>query len=141
MTYAKRRDSNGTSEKTMTTFWVDGIPATKGSWIVTRTRHMRPDNARERPWANAVAWSAKAAGVNLCDGPVRVAIALYYPSPKKPKHAFPARNDVDKTARSCLDALTGIAWHDDQQVVSLSVTKGFADQRGPGAQFHIEAVP
>lgn len=124
----------------MISFWVDGIPATKGSWKVARGGKLRPDNARERPWANAVAWCAKAAGVRVIDGPVDVVISLFYPRPKKPTHDFPARNDVDKAARSCLDALTGIAWQDDQQVVQLLVSKAFAGAGGPGAGIQIGAV-
>ena len=104
-------------------FFVDGVPVTKGSWKVTRTGHLRPDNVRERPWANAVAWTAKSVGVQPVDGPVTISIDCYYPSPKKPTHAFPSRNDVDKAARSVLDALKGIAWQEDQQVVDLRATK------------------
>lgn len=122
---------------TLRLFWVDGIPATKGSWKVHRGK-LRPDNAKERPWANAVAWTAKAAGIEITDGPVYVLIECFYPRPKKPTHPFPSRNDVDKAARSCLDALTGIAWHDDQQVVDLRVTKAYAMDKGPGAWIRIE---
>lgn len=118
------------------TFWVGGIPATKGSWRVMRGR-LLPDNANERPWASAVAWTAKAAGVRVVTGPVAIAISCYYPKPKRPTHPFPSRNDADKAARSVLDALTGIAWVDDQQVVDLRVTKGFAGESGPGAQVTI----
>lgn len=125
----------------MIAFWVDGVPATKGSWKVTRGGKLRPDGARERPWANAVAWCARAAGVRVLTGPVAVSLALYYPRPKKPTHPFPARNDVDKAARSCLDALTGIAWQDDQQVVALTVIKEFAPNGSPGARVTIGAAP
>lgn len=121
----------------MNSFWVDGIPATKGSWKVTRTGHLRPDSQRERPWANAVAWTARSFGVKPLAGAVNVTINLFYPRPKKPTHAFPSRNDVDKAARSCLDALTGIAWQDDQQVVCLVVTKAYDAGQGPGAAIKI----
>jgi hypothetical protein len=42
---------------------------------------------------------------------------------------------VDKLARSTLDALTGIAWADDQQVVELVVSKAYvgSTERNPGA--------
>lgn len=110
----------------MIRFFVPGIPATKGSWKVMRNK-LRPDNAREKPWALAVAWSAKAAGIKPTTAPVHVEIKCFFPRPKKPTHPFPSRNDVDKLARSTLDALTSIAWADDQQVVSLVVTKAYAD--------------
>jgi len=125
----------------MISFRVDGIPATKGSWKVARRGKLRPDNVRERPWASAVAWSAKAAGARVVNGPVIVLIDLYYPRPKKPTHPFPSRSDVDKAARSILDALTGVAWIDDQQVVVLRVTKRYqSDAGGPGAWIYVDSV-
>ena len=114
----------------MAMFFVPGVPATKGSWKVMRGK-LRPDNEREKPWALAVAWSAKAARVVQADGAVRVEIACYFPRPKKPTNPFPSRNDVDKLARSTLDALTGIAWADDQQVVELEVRKAYTDEQQP----------
>lgn len=124
---------------TAVSFFVDGIPATKGSWKVSRGK-LRPDNERERPWANAVAWCAKAAGAKPITGAMRLFIQLRFPRPKRPTHPFPSRNDVDKLARSIMDAMTGIAYVDDQQVVDLRVTKAWADSEnsGPGALVSIE---
>lgn len=118
-------------------FFVDGIPATKGSWKVMRGK-LRPDNERERPWANAIAWSARAAGVRQpTNKPLRVEVLCYFPRPKQPKHPYPSRNDVDKLGRSVLDALTGIVWVDDQQVVALRVSKRYAEGSQVGAQIRI----
>lgn len=119
----------------MTAFFVPGVPATKGSWRPIRGKRgktvLLPDNAREKPWALAVAWSAKAARMRPLDGAVKVTIHCWFPRPKNPTNPFPARNDVDKLARSTLDALTGIAWQDDQQVVRLVVTKAYVDVGAP----------
>lgn len=131
----------------MNRFFVPGVPATKGSWRAVRGRSgARPvllaDNAREKPWALAVAWSAKAARVRPLVGAVSVTLHCWFPRPLKPTNPFPARNDVDKLARSTLDALTGIAWQDDQQVTQLLVTKSYVDtdQREPGAWLEIARV-
>ena len=35
--------------------------------------------------------------------------------------------DVDNVAKACLDALTGVIWHDDRQVAHLTVDKIAAD--------------
>lgn len=40
-----------------------------------------------------------------------------------PRFILEYRNDVDKLARAVLDALTGVCWRDDGQVVSLHVQK------------------
>jgi Holliday junction resolvase RusA-like endonuclease len=45
--------------------------------------------------------------------------------------AWPAsRPDVDKLARAVLDALTGVLYRDDGQVVTLDVTKRYGEQDG-----------
>lgn len=60
--------------------------------------------------------------------PVRVEISTRRPLPKSvPKRkAFDddvVKPDIDNIAKLVLDALNGIAWHDDAQVVELAVTK------------------
>jgi Holliday junction resolvase RusA-like endonuclease len=115
-----------------------GKPATKGSWKTKRSKRtgktfLVPDNERERPWAMVVGWAAKAAmaGRPLVDRGVEVAILFEYLRPGKPVRDFPT-GDVDKLARSTLDALTGIVWVDDVLVVSLDVTKRYTAKE-PGA--------
>ncbi len=39
--------------------------------------------------------------------------------------SFPGKPDVDKLCRAVLDALTGILYHDDAQVVSLNASKRY----------------
>lgn len=46
------------------------------------------------------------------------------------------RGDVDNLAKSILDALNGIAWHDDAQVMELKVRK--ADGEAPGVIVHLQ---
>ena len=38
--------------------------------------------------------------------------------------------DIDNLAKSVLDGLNGVVWHDDSQIVSLHLTKVYA--RNPG---------
>jgi len=127
----------------ITSFWVDGHPTTKGSFRpVSTARGLRliPQLAGSRPWANAVAWMAKASGIRPVAGAVRVVLEFYFAKPAKPKHAFPYRGDADKLSRNVLDALTGIAYVDDAQVVHLSATKSYAGDRGEGAWIRIEVA-
>ncbi len=121
----------------MISFWTDGRPATKGSWQVNRNGSVRPQIQRERPWANAVAWSAKAAGIRPIAGAVRVTLEFHLLRPAKPAHPYPSRGDIDKLVRSCLDALTGIGYADDAQVVEVIARKQWAGERGPGAEISI----
>lgn len=66
-------------------------------------------------------------------GPMRVVLEFRFKRPQShfnksglkkgaPQH-HTQMPDVDKLARSVLDALTGYAWHDDKQVIELRATK------------------
>ena len=44
--------------------------------------------------------------------------------------AWPARRDIDKLSRAVLDALSRIAYQDDQQVTNLSATKRWSLRAG-----------
>lgn len=48
----------------------------------------------------------------------------------------PGRFDVDNAAKACLDALTGVIWHDDSQVRRLTVEKLAGD--GPRIVIHAD---
>ena len=62
-------------------------------------------------------------GVQTCALPIL--------KPKTVKRIYPfVRPDLDKLCRAVLDALTGIAYKDDQQVVSLFATKSYGERAG-----------
>lgn len=69
----------------------------------------------------------------LVDGPLIVTIQVHLLKPKsKPKgHLWPTgRPDVDNYAKLVLDALNGIVWRDDAQVVLLVVSKIYSESQG-----------
>ena len=68
-------------------------------------------------------------------GPVELALAFRMPMPKKwskrrqtvfigTPHA--GKPDADNLAKAIMDALNGVAWHDDGQVARLGVAKAWA---------------
>lgn len=62
------------------------------------------------------------------EGPIVVKIHAYRPMPKSTPRSverlpWTCKPDADNIAKAVLDALTGVAWHDDKQVVRLEVTK------------------
>lgn len=121
-------------------FTVNGIPQPKGS---TRA-FMRPgarfpivtsDNPKVKAWQKVVglgAAMARGAGVPPLQGPVELVVEFYLARPKYlAKRATPqhlTRPDVDKLTRAVGDALTGICWEDDGQVVRLVASKAYAEQ-------------
>jgi crossover junction endodeoxyribonuclease RusA len=119
-------------------FSVIGEPGAKGS-----RRHVGhgitvESSKKVAPWQSAVSWSAVkemgatpkpmfAAGV-----PVRLTIEFYLKRPtsgKAAKRKHPTtRPDLDKITRSTLDALTQAqVYHDDAQVVDMTVTKKYLE--------------
>lgn len=114
------------------TLTVLGKPATKGSTVSFLSRRgkviTRTDSARLVPWTDAVRWACREQGVRVAakDQPVYLAIDVTVPTPKGTKRMYPVtRPDVDKWARAALDALTGMAYEDDSQVVHLAVGKAY----------------
>ena len=126
---------------------VDGIPAPKGSaraikrggFAVLVASSSDANKRAQRSWADAVAWSAKAERATPIVGPVVVNVEFLLPRPKSVKRAsHTVKPDLDKILRCTLDALTGIAFADDSQVVRVVASKHYASATtGPGANIHI----
>lgn len=95
-------------------------------------------NPKSRDWKNAVSSAAKDAydGPLIC-GPISVKFHFYLPRPKghfgtkglrpsAPKH-ITTKPDVLKLARAVEDALTGIIWRDDSQIVDELLYKSYGE--------------
>ena len=78
-----------------------------------------------------VAWYARGAGVRCIDGPVRLEIDIYWPDRR--------RRDLDNGGKSIADALNGIAYEDDYQIVEKRLTKRL-DRDNPRAEIVVEAL-
>lgn len=129
------------------TFHVPGIPVPQGSLRAFMPRvgkHpiVTADNAKLRPWRSLVTCCAKQAWSGPPTwGAVDITLTFCFSKPKSyPKNRelpHTKRPDVDKLARGMLDALTGVVFHDDSQVVCLEAVKRYADV--PGCHVAIEA--
>lgn len=131
-------------------FFVHGIPVPQGSKKVIRGNVVEMADARLRSWRQDVALTAKQAmeGRLPWQGPVMVAVSFYLVRPKahygtgknserlKPQApAYPSVHpDIDKLCRSLLDAMTGIVFHDDRQVVMLQAGKFYG---APGMECEV----
>lgn len=131
-----------------TRFFVEGRPAPQGSKSFKGMRAGKPvlveSSTAVKPWRESIAWIARTK-TRPRQGAVGVRLDFVMPRPKRyplPTPPCTVRNgDTDKLARACLDALTGIAYDDDSQVVSLMATKRTAepDER-PGVAIEITTV-
>lgn len=131
-------------------FTVPGQPAPQGSMRAFAHKStgrviMTADNKKTGPWRDRVALAAQTAmaGRPIYTAAVSVCIDFVLTRPKSaPKRTTPKaskRPDVDKLARACLDALTGVVLHDDSLVVNLHVCKRIAEiDEGPSATIRIE---
>ena len=135
------------TEKRTVEIVVSGRPRPKGSWkpiTVRGVTRLIPDNKRSRPWQDSVANSARVAFG--CGRPhpgavyMNVAFLLERPASHYAKDGtvrnsappYPSRHradpDVDKLVRGVMDALTGIVYADDSQVISVTASKQFCGE-------------
>jgi Holliday junction resolvase RusA-like endonuclease len=98
---------------------------------------------RSKPWQALVAAAGYEAMAHrdLLTGPLDVQIAFYQPRPKthygtgrnaghvrSSAPAFPTgRPDVLKLARGVEDALTGVCWRDDAQIIREAISKRYGE--------------
>ena len=109
-------------------FVVEGNPLPKQSFRYSKVRHHQPQALLD--WQEAVGWAGKRA-ISLpqsMDGRFYVIITFYRGNKR--------RVDLDNLSKAVLDALEGIYWRDDTQVVSLYLRKRY-DKSNPRAEIRI----
>ena len=138
---------------------VFGKPAGSGSKTAYKTPEgkmiVTPASKYQKPWQEAVKWtflqSEYTKMIPLTE-PLTVDIIFVFVRSKshygagknagKLKVSAPAypdkRPDIEKLARSTNDALTGLAWKDDSQIVNLTLQKVYGDRSG--AQIEIKKL-
>jgi crossover junction endodeoxyribonuclease RusA len=121
------------------TVTVFGAPQTKGSGkaVISKSTGRaiyKPSNPKTATWQTAIGQTAAAEllrtenrACRLMQGALYLEVAFYLPRPKalltksKAPLAFDhtKKPDLDKLLRAAKDALTGIVWTDDSQVVHV----------------------
>ncbi len=134
---------------------VFGIPQTAGSKRAFAFNkgggrlgvRVTDDNPRGKDWKASIAQAASGVHVgDLLDGPLTVTFRFYFPRPKghfgrrglltSAPACHTKKPDVLKLARCAEDALTGVVWRDDSQIVSEHLEKHY----GEPARVEIEIV-
>ena len=128
-------------------FIVEGRPITQGSMTAVYNTRLKCSRVRHSTgaalleWRQKIAEAAIAAGAVKFNGAVKVIAVFGVPRPdyhyikgtKYLRHAHTydrpyVAPDVDKLARALLDALTGVCYGNDAQVVVLSVAKEYRER-------------
>ncbi len=134
------------SRDLLLSFRVEGDPKPQGSkkaFVVKGRAVMIDDNKPElKKWRDAVSGSARAARTvaemgEPAAGALAVAVEFVFPRPKTVTRDLPSvAPDLDKLARSILDALTTAGvWKDDGQVTTISARKIYGPT--PGARVSV----
>ena len=141
----------------MLTFTVYGVAQSKGSTRAFTLKGMKhpiitDSNRNAKAWQQLVAEAANQAlqtddARQLLCGPVALTVAFRMPRPKKyQKPNRPVfhctKPDIDKLLRAVLDALTGVVFVDDSQIVTVIATKQYAAfEEAPHIQVTVDGVP
>jgi len=127
------------------TFTVLGTPAPQGSKRHIGRGIMVESSKKVKPWRQDVKYAAIAQKPDEWDMalPVHLSVVFRFPRPKShfnksglrtsaPKACTSASHgDIEKLVRSTNDAMTGILFDDDRQVVSLNASKRYCEAGEP----------
>lgn len=119
------------------------VPIRKGGTIVGS--RLTEDGTRSRPWQALVRDAARqAVGSDAIpfprETPLAVRALFWLPAPKslpkrRPSAPVGQRVDLDKLVRGLLDAMTGVCYADDGQIVDVCARKAYA---APGTMPRVE---
>lgn len=142
----------------MIKFFVPGKAASAGSKSAFKTKTgkvvVTAASKFTKPWMDSVKWFAMKEVGKMCllEGPVYLCIKFIMTRPqghygtgrntgrlKESAPIYPTvQPDLHKMVRAVEDALTGIIWKDDKQVVKSSIEKVYGDK--PRAEILIETL-
>lgn len=125
---------------------VDGNPVAQGRpRLTTRGRFLHAyDPEKSRDWKRTVHYAvcqqmSEKRMLAPIDGPLALAIRFDLMRPKSVRSSYPAkRPDIDNLVKACTDALNGVLWRDDSQIVELAAEKRYAER--PGVEIHVRAL-
>ena len=121
-------------------FTVYGRPAPQGSKTYMGRGKMVESCKRVKPWRKDIKITAKGLRPTLWHATIGVQLEVEFLfkrpkhhfrtngklKPKAPFHCTTRVGDIDKLSRAVADALTGVIYEDDSQIISLNTTKRYA---------------
>lgn len=120
----------------MISFTVFGDPQSGGSKIQGRTNFgrtfLRDTNPKVGAWKRDVKMTAQVAMERheLMTGPIRLEAKFYVQLPRTVKRSYPTvKPDLTKLLRPVEDALTGVVYRDDCQIIKTTMEKHYGEPR------------
>ena len=133
------------------TFTIPGQPRGKGRpRFARRGNHVTTyTDDQTAAYENLVALAYKAAGGEMLDGAVSLAVLMYHAIPKSKSKMIKAhmqagdirpttKPDADNCLKAVLDGLNGVAFADDKQVVDAAVHRWYDEE--PRVVVHLREV-
>ncbi|HJS17309.1 MAG TPA: RusA family crossover junction endodeoxyribonuclease [Anaerolineales bacterium] len=116
-------------------FFVEGEPVAKQSFRYSRRGSFTP--ARVKAWQGDVSLCAQLAmrqegELEPMEGNLSVDLTFFLGNAR--------RTDLDNLSKAILDAMNGVAWLDDKQVIRLTIHK-FVCRERQGVVVHVEPNP
>jgi crossover junction endodeoxyribonuclease RusA len=112
-------------------FFVPGSPIAQGSMSVFNGRVVHSNGAKLKAWRQQISNAARVIYREPISGGVSVDMVFHITKPKTVTRSTPhVKPDLDKYVRACLDALTGSAFLDDAQVITLTASKHYSNEPG-----------
>lgn len=113
-------------------------PRQRHALIGGHVRNYTPTDSPVNAYKAALAIEAAKAIKTPISGPIEMYVWFYLPRPKSlmTKKSVDGtiphttRFDLDNLCKSCMDAMKGIAWHDDAQVFYLGARKWYCEKYG-----------
>jgi Holliday junction resolvase RusA-like endonuclease len=125
------------------TCWVPGEPKAMQTGTVVRAGGRLVPIRRHTEWGNRVALAAQQSRPPaLFEGPLIVVLEFHRQRPVSAKKSVTqpiTRPDLGNLSKGLLDALQGIVYRDDAQIVELLERKRFAGSTGPGVAITVRA--
>ena len=103
---------------------VPGEPVAKGRPRMTRNGHVYTPQ-KTRDYENRIKHCFYTQGGEKLNGPIELIMNAYFTMPKNAKRYMCRRPDIDNIVKT-IDALNGIAFDDDRQIIKVTAEKFFS---------------
>lgn len=117
---------------------IDGVPVAKGRPRLGRYGTYTPKKTQEYQEYVKMCWVAKYGSIQPSEQPLEMNIVFYMPIPKSYSKKQRAeilngrlkptkKPDIDNLIKSVLDALNGLVYADDSQIIKVTAVKRYAE--------------